>query len=185
MNDSTIIELLWNRDEQAISELKCKYEKLCFRVAGNILSRYEDAEECVNASYYAVWDTIPPQRPKGLGTYLCRLLKNIAISRVRYNTADKRSSDFAVSLEEMEQCIPDASGVEESVSASMLGEEISRFLRTQPKKYRMIFVRRYWYSDSLAEIAELYEMNENTVATYLFRTRKRLGEFLKREGYFI
>lgn len=185
MNDSTIMELLWNRDEQAIAELKCKYEKLCFRVAGSILSCYEDAEECVNASYYAVWDTIPPQKPKGLGTYLCRLLKNIAISRVRYNTADKRSSDFSISLEELEQFIPDSSGVEESVSASILGEKISRFLRTQPKKYRMIFVRRYWYSDSLTEIAELYEMNEKTVATYLFRTRKRLGEFLKKEGYFI
>lgn len=185
LNDSTIIEMLWKRNEQAIAELKYKYEKLCFRVAGNILSRYEDTEECVNASYYAVWDTIPPQRPKRLGTYLCRLLKNIAISRFRYNTADKRSSDFLVSLDEMEECIPDGSRVEESVSASMLGEEISRFLRTQPKKYRMIFVRRYWYSDSLTDIAELYEMNENTVATCLFRMRKRLSEFLKKGGYFI
>lgn len=185
MNDLTIVDLLWKRDEQAIAELKRKYEGLCFRVAGNILSCHEDAEECVNASYYAVWDTVPPNRPKKLGAYLCRLLKNIAVSRLRYNTADKRSSDFLVSLEELAECTPDRGDVEESVSASMLGEVISRFLRAQPKKYRLVFVRRYWYSDSLADIAELYKMNENTVATYLFRTRKKLGEFLKKEGYFV
>lgn len=183
MNDASIIELLWERDERAISEMKQSYEKLCFHVAGGILSQQEDREECINSAYMDVWKSIPPNRPASLKNYLCKLVKNAAINVLKYNTADKRSPEMAISLDELSECIPSGKSIEDSIDAEQLGAAISSFLRTQPEKHRKVFVRRYWYSESVEEVAEFYGMNEKTVATYLFRVRKKLKEYLQKEGY--
>ena len=124
-----IIELFRKRDEQAIAELKKKYNKLCMYVAGNILSRPEDVEECVNSAYFDIWNNIPPETPNDLKTYLCRIVKNKAIDRLKYNSAEKRNAQLTVSLDELAECIPDRT--DEELSAAHLAETISRFLRTQ------------------------------------------------------
>lgn len=182
MDDISIIELFRKRDERAISEMKQKYGRLCCCIAGNILSQREDAEECVNSAYYEIWNNIPPDCPDDLRTYLCRIVRNIAIKRLQYNTAAKRDPGYTVPLDEIAECVPSASGDE--VSDKELAEAISRFLRTQDQKYRKVFVRRYWYGDPISVIAEYYGMNDKTVATYLFRTRKKLKAFLQKEGYY-
>ena len=181
MEDTQILELFRKRDESAIAELKKKYDKLCAYVAGNILSVREDAEECVNSAYFEVWNNIPPAVPDDLKTYLCRIVKNKAIDRLKYNSAEKRNPQLTVSLDELAECIP--AKAEEELSAKELAGAISRFLREQDEKYRKVFVRRYWYGDSLGHIAELFGMNEKTVATYLFRTREKLRVYLRKEGY--
>lgn len=181
MDDASIIELFRKRDEKAITELRQKYGRLCFYIAGNILSQREDAEECVNTALFDVWQNIPPDSPNDLRTYLCRIVKNKAIDRLKYNSAGKRDPKFTVSLDELAECVPDRA--EENISAERLSELISRFLRTQDERRRKIFVRRYWYGDSLGRIAELFGMNEKTVATDLYRTRKKLKAFLQKEGY--
>ena len=180
MDDASIMEMLIERNEKAISELKDKYGRLCFYLAGNILSQPEDVEECVNSAYFVIWNNIPPDTPEDLRTYLCRVVKNKAIDKLKYNSAEKRNSQFAVSLDEVAECIPDESG---DISTKKLSELISSFLRTQEEKTRKIFVRRYWYGDPLSKISELFGMNEKTVATNLHRTRKKLKDYLKKEGY--
>lgn len=181
MDDASIIELFRKRDERAIAELKRKYNKICFYAAGNILSQHEDIEECVNLAYFEIWNKIPPAKPVNLQTYLCRIVRNIAIDKLKYNSAEKRNAQLTISLDELSECIPDPHGNEMSIEK--LGEAISRFLRTQDEKHRKVFVRRYWYGESISNIAEFYGMKEKTVATYLFRTRKKLKAFLQKEGY--
>ncbi|MBR6985857.1 RNA polymerase sigma factor [Ruminococcus sp. XPD3002] len=181
MDNALIMELLRSRDERALAELKRKYDKLCLCVAGNLLSQREDAEECVNSAYFDVWNNIPPDSPEDLKTYLCRIVKNKAIDKLKYNFAEKRNPTMAVSLDELAECLPADS--DDSISARKLAGDISRFLKTQDEKYRKVFIRRYWYGDSLADISGHYGINEKTVATYLFRTRKKLREFLRKEGY--
>ena len=181
MNDASIMELFRKRDENALRELKLKYGGLCAYIAGNILYQHEDAEECVNTAYYDIWNRIPPESPDDLKTYLCRIVKNKAIDRLKYNSAQKRNPQYTVSLDELAECIPDNRG--EDIPAEKLAGIISSFLRAQDEKHRKVFIRRYWYGDTLAKIAEYYGMNEKTVATYLFRTRKKLKVYLKKEGY--
>lgn len=181
MDDNSIIKLLRQRDETAISELKQKYDKLCFYIAGNILSYHEDIEECVNSAYYEVWSKIPPNEPDDLKTYLCHMVKNKALDKLKYNSAEKRNRKFAVSLDELSECIPDYR--EDNGDEKALAEAISRFLRTQDELHRKVFVRRYWYGDSLVRISEYYGIKERTAATYLFRMRKKLKAYLKKEGY--
>jgi len=181
MDDASIIELLRNRDETALAELKRKYDRLCLYIAGNVLSQREDIEECVSSAYYEVWNNIPPAAPDDLKSYLCRIVRNIAINRYEYNSAAKRDSRYTVSLDEIADCVPDTP--DEEIRLGDLADAISRFLRTQDDTRRRVFIRRYTYGDSVAEIAARYSLNEKTVATYLFRTRKKLKEFLKKEGY--
>jgi RNA polymerase sigma-70 factor (ECF subfamily) len=183
LNDASIIKLLFERNEKAVEELKHSYENLCFYIAGNILSQKEDQEECVNSAYMDVWSSIPPNKPDNLKTYLCKLVKNCALNRKKYNTAAKRNHNFSVSLDELSECIPDGKSIEQSISDEQLGRAISDFLRDQPEKYRKVFVRRYWYSETVEDIAAFYNMNSKTVATYLFRVRKKLKAFLQKEGY--
>ena len=183
MNDASIVELLFERNEKAIEEMKQSYEKLCFYIAGNILSQKEDQEECVNSAYMDVWSSIPPNKPDNLKVYLCKLVKNCALNRKKYNSAAKRNSDFSVSLDELAECIPDGKSIEKTITDEQLGGAISVFLKSQPEKYRKVFVRRYWYSETVEDIAAFYDMNVKTVATYLFRVRKKLKAFLQKEGY--
>ena len=179
MDDSQILELLGRRDERAIGELRQKYGGLCLYVAGNVLSRREDAEECVSSALFAVWSQVPPETPRDLKTYLCRIVRNLAVKRLQYNTAEKRNPQFTVSLEEIAECTP----ARDRGSDTELADAVSRFLRSQDELHRRVFLRRYWYGDSLSRIAETFGMKEKTVATWLFRTRKKLKEALRKEGY--
>lgn len=181
MNDASIIELLRKRDERAIAVLREKYGRLCMYTAGKILAQREDAEECVNSAFYDIWAKIPPEDPGDLKTYLCRIVRNKAIDKLKYNSAAKRDPQLCVSLDELAECIPDSRGTEPTVSE--LAGLISDFLRMQDEKQRRIFIRRYWYGDSLGEIAGKFGINERTAATNLFRMRKKLKEYLKKEGY--
>lgn len=182
MDDTLMIELLRHRDESALAYIRQKYEKLCFYIAGNILSRREDIEECVNSAYFELWNKIPPDAPDDLKTYLCRIVKNKALDRLKYNIAAKRNDSLNVPLDELAECIPDRQSV--PGAERELAKAISDFLRGQDELHRKVFVRRYWYGDTLARIAGYYGLNEKTVATYLFRTRKKLKAYLKKEGHF-
>lgn len=183
MEDELILELFRNRDEQAVSQLSKKYGSACLHAARSILAQYEEAEECVNSAYYEAWQNMPPDSPKNLRAYICRIVKNKALDKVRYDSAEKRNAQFTMSLEELHDCIPDRYDPEYDLSAKELAGAINRFLRKQGTKQRKVFVRRYWYGDSVSEIAQAYGMNAKTVATYLFRTREKLKVYLEKEGY--
>ena len=157
MDDASIMELLRQRDERAIAELRLKYERLCTHIAGNVLSRREDIEECVSSALFEVWSRIPPASPDDLRSYLCRIVRNIAINKLEYISAAKRDSRYDVSLDEIADCVPSAP--DEEISLSELADAISHFLRTQDDVQRRVFVRRYTFGDSLADIAARYGLN--------------------------
>jgi len=183
MDDQSIIELFFQRDEKALTEIKEKYGKLCYKISGNILKYEEDIEECINDTYFALWNSIPPKNPAHLASYICRILKNLCLNKAKYNSAEKRRDSFTLSLEELSECLADFN-TEDPTSVSALGEIISRFLRCQSENNRKIFIRRYWYSDSVREISERYGINEKTVRSILHRMRKKLNDYLTKEGYY-
>lgn len=183
MEDNSIIDLYWNRDEQAILETDHKYGKLCFRIAENILKRKEDSEECVNDTYLKVWNSIPDDRPEHFSAYLCMIAKRLALSKYRYNTAEKRNAEASLPYEELSEIVSGKESCESEVMLAELGEAISRFLMTEKKLHRQIFVRRYWYYDSAETIAKAYHISTNTVWSVLSRSRSRLKIYLQKEGY--
>lgn len=184
MDDGAIIELYFGRDEQAIRETSEKYGGLCFRVAHNILGCREDAEEIVNDAYLATWNSIPPAKPNSLRAFVCGIARNAALKRVEYNTAKKRMPKALLSFSELEEVLSD-SAVQPDISAVELGELIEKFLKAQSADARCVFVRRYWFFDSIADIAEKYSFSESKVKTLLSRTRGKLKKFLSKEGYFV
>ncbi len=183
MNDASIIELFWNRDETAIIETDKKYGRLCNSLSVNILNNISDAEECVNDSYLTVWNSIPEDRPERFSAYLCRIVRNLSLKRLEYNTAGKRSPDLLASLDELDGCISGNENPENSFDAKLLGKSISGFLRMQSEQSRNIFIRRYWYFESVKKIAGDYKIKEEKVSVILFRTRKKLKKHLEKEGY--
>lgn len=182
MDDSEIVELFFERSEQAIRELSEKYGKVCGHVARNILNNRLDAEECVNDAYLGAWNTIPPQTPKPLVTYLCRIVRNLAIKKYRSNTAIKRNSYYDAALDEMEECIPAADTAESRYMAKELAKALNRFLETLDKENRVMFVRRYWFSDSIPDIAKQFQTSSHNVSVRLSRTREKLRKYLEKEG---
>ena len=185
MEDYRIIELFFGRQEQAIMELSEKYGNLCHKIAMNILNNRQDAEECVNDTYLASWNTIPPQRPEPLRMYVCRIVRNLSIKKYHSNTALKRNSFYDVALDELEACIPSAATLEDAFDAKELAERINRFLGTLDEKDRIMFVRRYWFSDSVSEIAAKFQMSSHNATVRLSRIRKKLEKFLLKEGFYI
>lgn len=183
MEDSKIIELFYERSEQAIVELSKQYGAVCHQVAKNILNNQQDAEECVNDAYLGAWNTIPPQKPNPLLTYVCRIVRNLAIMKFHANTALKRNSYYDVALDELEECLSSADTVEAQMDAKELSSLLDRFLDTLPQVDRVLFVRRYWHSDSISDIAARLSLTNNHVAVRLSRIRKRLKNYLKKEGY--
>ena len=183
LEDSKIIELFFARVEQAIVELSAKYGTVCGRIARNILKNDLDAEECVNDTYLAAWNTMPPQKPNPLRTYIFRIVRNISIARYHANTSVKRNSYYDVALDELENCLATALTVEQEISAKELSLQIDRFLDTLDKENRVMFVRRYWYSDSITDIAEMFQISNHNVSVRLSRTRDKLKTHLKKEGY--
>ena len=182
MEDSKIIELFYERSEQAIVELSEKYGRICHRIAVNILKNDADAEECVNDTYLGAWNTIPPQNPNPLLTYICRIVRNISIKRYHQNTAKKRNSYYDVALDELEDCLPSAMSVEDEVNAGELALLFDDFLATLDKTNRVMFVRRYWFSDSVSDIAATFKMNDHAVTVRLSRTREKLRQYLIGKG---
>ena len=182
MEDLHIIKLLFDRAESAIDALSQKYGKLLYATAANILADARDVQECVNDAYLAMWNTIPPQKPNPLSVYACRIVRNTALNRHRSNTALMRNSSYDLSIEELSAFIPDKC-FEDTVSARELGQAIDAFLNTLSRESRVIFLQRYWFGDSVKNIASLLGKKESAVSLRLSRTRTALEHYLNKEGY--
>ncbi|MBR0086313.1 MAG: RNA polymerase sigma factor [Lachnospiraceae bacterium] len=183
MEDERIINLFFDRNEQAISEVSTKYGHYLETVSFNILKNREDTEECVNDTWIRAWNAIPPQRPAYLKAFLTKIIRNLSINRLKESQAKKRGgTEYDVALEEIQDFIADESGVEETVDGILLKEMIERFLDTLPKRQRVIFVERYFFLDPVLIVAEKNGMSESAVKTTLFRIRNRLKTYLESEG---
>lgn len=183
MEDEAIIALYVDRDERAIGETRTKYGRLIRSVAARLLPTDEDREECENDSYLALWNTIPPARPCPFVAYISRITRNIAISARRRMSADKRQGDpYAASLDELAEVIS-APAIEEQFSAAELGRAIDRFLAEAGKDNRVLFLRRYYFGESVGELAAEMRMNENAVSARISRMRKQLSAYLIKEGF--
>lgn len=182
MEDQKIIELFYERSEQAILELSNKYGNTCHKVAMNILNNRLDAEECVNDAYLGCWNTIPPQNPNPLLAYVCRIVRNISIKKYHQNTAKKRNSHYDVALDELENSLFSLLTPQDEMNASELTKMIDQFLDSLDKTSRVMFVRRYWFSDSIATISAMFRMNSHTVTVRLSRTREKLKQYLSQKG---
>ncbi len=181
MDDQQIIDLYFDRNEQAITETDVKYGKLCHSIAYNILSNREDSEECVNDTYIGVWNAIPPTRPDNLMAFVCRIARNLSLKRLEYLKREKRSADVILSLDELSAVLPDERYAPD-VSDEDVGRLISQFLRTQKEDVRNVFIRKYYFFDSVKEIAERYSFTESKVKNMLFYTRNKLKDYLIKEG---
>lgn len=183
MDDQEIIALFYARSERAIAELSAKYGGVCTQISRNILSNPLDAVECVNDAYLGVWNTIPPQRPDPLLTYVCRIMRNLSIKKYHANTAVKRNSSYDAALEELAACVPAAATVEGEYAAKELAAALDRFLATLDREGRVMFVRRYWYADSPTDIGARFRCSGHTVSVRLSRIREKLRKFLEKEGF--
>lgn len=185
MKDEQIIDLLFQRSEDGIHALDEAYGKLCRTLAIGILSDHEDAEECVNDAYLGVWNAIPPKRPAPLSAFVCRIVRNLSIKRYHKNRAQKRSSAYTVSMSELESCIASADTVEAQMEGAELTKHIEAFLDRLSAENRVIFLRRYWFSQSYAEIAAGTGLREGTVSVRLVRLRKLLRSYLTERGILV
>lgn len=183
MDDQRIVALLHARSEQALAELDAKYGTLCRTLAQNLLTDPLDAEECVNDAYLAVWNTVPPQTPAPLLTYLARIVRNIAAAKYRANTARKRNSFYDAALDELADSLASPETADEALDAKELAAALEAFLDTLDRENRCLFVRRYWYADAIPTLAQRFHMSENRVSVRLSRTRQKLKSYLKKEGY--
>ena len=183
MEDSKIISLFFERSEQAIRELDCKYGGVVRKTAANILDDRQDVEECVNDTYLKVWNSIPPKAPDLLAPYVCKISRNSAINRYHANNAGKRSSNYGLVLDEMEECIPSGVSVETELEAKELTAAINRFLSTLKPEDRFLFVRRYWYADSVTDLAINTNSSVSRISVRLFRLREKLRNQLMKEGF--
>ena len=184
MEDNHIVDLYWARSETAIEETDKKYGRYCHYIAYQILSNNEDAEEIVNDTYLKTWNTVPPNRPDPLKAYVGMISNQLALNRYEEKTAEKRGGgNLPLIYHELDECIADE---DESVDIGEnldLRDALNKFIWSLPKRTRKIFVRRYWYASSMADIAKDYGMKENAVAMLMFRTRQKLKDFLEKEGF--
>ena len=184
MKDEAIIELYWARSGAAIDETDRAYGHYCQSIAYGILRIHEDAEETVNDTWLKAWDTIPPERPHYLKGFLGRITRQLSINRLEKETAQKRGAgQYALALEELAECIPDQSRGEDLADLTALRDALNRFLRSLPVESRSVFLRRYWYAQSIVEIAAGYGMSESKVKSMLLRTRNKLRKLLTEEGF--
>ena len=185
MEDSQIIELYWTRSEDAIQYTRERYESLCYALASRILSDRRDAEECVSEAYLRIWNAIPPERPARLGAFLAKIVRNLALDRYDYLRAARRNAELELAFDELGECLPDGADVEQAADGKEVAQAVSRFLRTQPQKVRKLFIRHYWYGDSLEVLAKAFGMSQSAVKSQLFRTRSKLREALREEEIFL
>ncbi len=186
MDDNAIIGLFFARSEQAIRELDDKYGRVCHRLSYNILSNCQDAEECVNDAYLGVWDAIPPVRPDPLLAFLCRIVRNLSLTRYHADrTAKRGGGSYTVALEELEDCVASPHTVEADLEEKELIRLVEDFLDTLSRENRVLLMRRYWFSDSYEEIAERTGLSEKNISVRLTRIRKQLRNYLEKRGYVI
>lgn len=184
MDDAKIVQLYWDRSEQAIPVTADKYGNYCTSIAENILGNHEDAEECVNDTYLNAWKSMPPHRPNILSTFLGKMTRNLSIKRYRRNTADKRGGGQAAGvLDEIAEFVSDTDSVEQEIDRRELVKAIDRFLDRLPADKRSVFVCRYWYFDSISDIANRFGMTENNVSVTLNRLRLKLHNYLLERGF--
>jgi len=182
VQDYAIVELYHQRKEQAIDESNKKYGSLCRGVALRLLGVREDAEECVNDTWLAAWDRMPPERPRSLGAFLGRITRNLSVSRWRRDHAGKRYDGIELLLSELEDCVPAPGTVEEDLERRQLAEAISAWLDTLEVGDRRLFIRRYWYGETVKDLAAEAGERANTLTQRLSRLRKGLRAFLEAEG---
>jgi RNA polymerase sigma-70 factor (ECF subfamily) len=184
MDDKRIVELFWERSEDAIAETDKKYGRYILFIAKNVLSDDEDAREVQNDTYLRTWDSIPPERPTALRAYVGAICRNLALSRYRRKYAEKRQGCVDIAIEELADCLPDESDGDR-VASEIIADALNRFVAELSARDRRIFVQRYWYMCSTEQIARDNSMNRNTVTTVLYRTIEKLRAFLEKEGVFI
>ena len=184
MEDQLIIKLFLERSENAIRELNLKYGKTCKCLANRFLHNEQDVEECMNDAYLAVWNTIPPQKPSPLSAYVCRIVKNTALKKYRTNTAGKRNHAHDIILEEADEFLSVNETVESEILAKEMSSRINAFLGGIKDKDRVMFVQRYWFCYSVEEIAKAMGVSKNYVTVHLHRTREKLRDYLKSEGFY-
>lgn len=182
MEDQLIIKLLEERSEEAIKALEKKYGLLCKKVAMNVVNDEQDAKECINDTWLAVWDKIPPEKPDSLIAYVCKVAKNLALKKWEYNSASKRCTLHTVAIDELENTLQGKDMVEDHIVANELKVAMNTFLDRQKGIDRVIFVRRYWLGDSISEIASRYGKSNNYVTVHLHRVRAKLKQYLEKEG---
>ena len=183
MEDQQIVDLYFARSESAITETDRKYGRYCHSIAYNILEDHEDAKEIVNDTYLKAWNTIPPNRPDPLKPYVGMISRHLSLDRYEEYHTQKRGGQVPLVLEELAECIPDNDSREDIGESVALKDALAKFIRSLPDKTQRIFLRRYWYASSVAEIAEEYGIRENSVNVLLHRTRKKLKDHLQKEGF--
>ena len=184
MDDAKIIDLFWARSEEAIQETNKAYGRKLHALANKILNNREDAEESVNDTYMKTWEIIPPQRPKFYYAFLASICRHLSFHKVDWKLAAKRNAEVVTLTQEMEMCIPDTSR-DRKLEGKELGRIMNAFLESLPKDTRLIFLRRYWHVDTIAEIAARYGMTESKVKMQLSRTRAKLQTYLESEGIYV
>lgn len=182
LKDEEIVALFLERSEQAVEELNRKYGRQIRQVTDHVLRDRQDAEECASDACLQVWNSIPPRQPSHLGAYACKIARNLAINRYRSNSAQKRNTLYDVALDELEETVPALSTVETEIEAKELVDYVNRFLRGLEREDRVLFLRRYWFGDSLSEIASATGRKPHALSVRLFRLRQRLQDYLKKEG---
>ena len=184
MEDDMIVGLFWDRDERAIAESKTKYGRYCRHIAMRILNLREDAEEAESDTYLRAWETIPPNRPESLMSYLGAICRQIAIDKLKRNTRLKRGGgEFARALEELGECVADERNSGDFTDKIALRDALNAFLSSLPDEARRLFMQRYWWSCSINEIASEHGMTESAVKMSLLRSREQLREHLQKEGF--
>ncbi len=183
MEDNEIIELYWNRSEQAIIETKKKYNPLCAKISLNILRNNEEAEECVNDAYLGVWNAIPTERPGYFSAFLCKIVRNLSLKRLNYNHAEKRYSNIQTTMEELENVLAANINLSEKLEMEELVHTLNKFLRGLPSYKRNVFIRRYFFFDTISDIADHYGYSKSKVKSILSRDGKALCKFLLERGY--
>ena len=184
MDDAAIVSLFWQRDERALAETEQKYGSYCRHIARSILADEQEAEESVNDAWLAAWQSIPPQRPGRLGTYLGKLTRNLSISRLRSLSAQKRGGgEPALALEELAECLPGTSDPQQELEARDLGRLLNGFVGSLPRRERDVFVARYYFLVPLEELSRRTGFGQSKLKSMLLRTRRKLQKLLKEEGY--
>lgn len=185
MNNQELIDLYFARDEAAIAETGRRYGPMLRAIAYGILHNAADSEECENDSYLAAWNAIPPQRPRVLAAFLGRIARNIALDKYAYYGAEKRNRALETAMDELEELLPGGTDPAASCEQAELAGYITAYLRRQSRSRRQVFVRRYWYCDSVAQIAAAYGFSESKVKSMLMRMRNELKVFLERKGVWL
>ena len=184
MEDREIVELYWQRSDLAISETDSKYGRYCHTIAYNICGTDEDAEECVNDTWFRAWNRMPSERPRALSAFLGCITRNLAINTIKAKNRIRRGGgEAALALDELSECISGGQSPEQLLEEKELEGAVGRFAAGLPEKERMIFILRYWYLAPVAEIADRLRCGQGAVKTSLFRSRKKLRAVLTEEGF--